>query len=159
MPPTLTPPSTVEAIAEAVSTPLCLLSRRAGHRIKCDTLEDLRKIVLVPTHGRPQPGKLPDTVYLLVEMLVGGVPVASPVDPLHVRAGVAKMIRPQLMMSDDFGVGDALPFCGCKQVLRLDERVAEEAIITDHFDKVVGQHGIALSSIIHHKSVIDLTFA
>lgn len=40
-------------------------------------------------------------------MLVRSVPMASPVNALHIRVSGAKMSSAQLVMADDFCVGDA----------------------------------------------------
>ncbi len=64
----------------------------------------------------------------------------------------------KLMMSDDFGVGDRLPYGGPEQVLRLDQRVAEEAIAADHLNELLGRHGVPFPSVIHHKTIVDLVW-
>ena len=85
-----------------------LCSHHTWHVIELYAFKDLVEAKFFSAHIRPQARELLHAVDLFVEVFSRGVRGAW----LHIRAGVAKMRGAKLMMSDDFGVGDRLPYCG-----------------------------------------------
>jgi len=60
----------------------------------------------------------------------------------------------QLMMANDFIVGDFLPFGGADVVLGMDEGVADEANVRHNADEIFRRHGIPFVTV--DVCVIDL---
>ncbi len=60
-------------------------------------------------------------------MLNHRMPMSLVFNHLQIKARVALMCGPELMMPDDFFIRDLLPFRGADVVLGVDQRVANEA--------------------------------
>lgn len=71
--------------------------------------------------------------------------VSAQLDLLQIHIGVDLMGRPQLVVTNNFGVGDLLPPGLPEQMLRLDGGVAQEALVGYHGHVVVGGHFVPSS--------------
>lgn len=61
---------------------------------------------------------------------------------------------PELMMANDFVLGDFLPFGGADMMLGVDEGIADEADVRHYADEVFGGHGVPLVAV--YFCVVDL---
>lgn len=101
------------------------LSRLLAHLIP-PGFKHLVKLKLRPPDVRAQARKLPHALHLLVPVQVEAVRVPADRDFRHARVFVHLVRHPQLVVPDYLLVVDALPFCAADEVLRAEERVAED---------------------------------
>jgi hypothetical protein len=104
-------------------------------------LENLLKLMLVHSDLWLQAGKLPHAVNFCVIMLVRSMAVSLQLDFLALCGCVHNVCGTELVVTNHFGIGDALPACGTKQVLGGNAWVAQEIIVSYHGHEVCGGHG------------------
>lgn len=143
-----------------ITHPLCLrrdplsLGRQSVAELVAPTCEYLIEIILVPADIRVKAGELPDAVDLAVPMHVRRVGVALDGDLRARGVRVALVRHAQLVRADDLGVRDLLPLGAADEVLRLEQRVAEDGGRGDHGDVLFGRH--RLPELVQEGAVVNL---
>lgn len=101
--------------------------------------EDMLKVKLIPNHFRLDTTPLPAAINLFEK---GGHSAVSVTLDRHVFLSdvlESLMCCARLMMRDNFLVRDFLPFYGSNEMLRGDERVAQEHGIAHHLNVLLGR--------------------
>lgn len=117
-------------------------------------LEDFLEFKLIPTHGRPEPSKLPLTIYFSIPVLDHGVSVSLILHSLFVKSSVPLMSSPQLVVAKNFLLGDFLPFRCSDVVLRVDEGIPQEACVAHDPNELFGRQIIPFMTI--NLAIVDL---
>ena len=117
-------------------------------------LKDLLKLKLIPPNRWSQPGQLPLSPNLPIEMFNHSMSMSLVLHNPHIQRRISLMRGSQLMMANDFIVGDFLPFGGADVVLGVDEGVAHEANVRHNADEIFCRHGIPFVAV--DVCVIDL---
>lgn len=104
--------------------------------------EDLVKVELAPADLGAEAGELPLAVDLAIPVGVGAVGVALDGDDGARLVRVALVRDAQLVHADDLGVADLLPLGAADEVLRHEQRVAQDGLVRDHGDELFGGHGL-----------------
>lgn len=112
------------------------------------------EVVLGPADLGVESRKLPHAVDLLVPVHVVAVRVALDGDRLAARVRVLLVRHAQLVVPDDLRVRYLLPARAADEVLRLEQRVAEDRLVADHGDELLGRHG--LPDLVEEGAVVDL---
>lgn len=116
--------------------------------------KDAIKVILGPPDLGVEAGKLPDPVDLLVPVRVGGVGVALDGDLGARGVGVPLMGHAELVDADDLVVRDLLPLGAADEMLRHQQRVAENGRVRDHADELLRGH--RFPELVEERAVVDL---
>lgn len=88
-------------------------------------------------------------------MLDHGVPVSLVLHSLLIESSVALMSSPQLVMAENFLLGDFLPFRCADVVLRMDEGIPQEAFMAHDPHELFRRQLIPFVAI--NLAIVDLT--
>jgi hypothetical protein len=100
----------------------------------------LVKVILEPSDIRAQASEFPHAIDLLVPVGVGAVGVSLDGDRSHGLISVLLVRHSQLVVADDFVVGDLLELGAAAEVLGLELLVAQDFGVGGHGDVFVRRH-------------------